>query len=470
MKARLIIIFTLLLLFPHFLNGQNVVSLWVGEQWTMRAERVYDNATNIKWVSDNPYLQLNPSGMSCEIKATNYFSGTASVTISYDYTNQAGYPCVYSLTRYITCTDNPISITPENMTLQVNGQGQLSYSHMNNDYSSEANVTYSCSSDVVTVTSSGKVTGKKVGTAKVYVHSNLANDANAPYCTVIVEGPTVTLPKTMTLNIGESQFIVPIQSPGSGYSLSWRSSDPTVATVSLTGKVIARKKGTTRVTATINGYGISDYCDVTVTADPTDITIPHELTLSEGSTATLTPTVTPSGALYVITWTSSNTTVATVSAGGVVTAKKKGTAIITASIVGTTLTDNCNVTVTQGSQVTPGDVNYDGTVSISDVSALIDLLLSNNGAGNPAADVNRDGQINIADVSALIDVLLSGSTGGLKGDVNNDGKLGIDDVTVLIDYLLKSQGAINTANSDVDNDGNITIADVTALIDLLLRG
>ena len=55
-----------------------------------------------------------------------------------------------------------------------------------------------------------------------------------------------------------------------------------------------------------------------------------------------------------------------------------------------------------------GDVNKDGTVNISDVTALIDILLS--GAEAPAeADCNLDEGVNISDVTALIDYLLSGA-------------------------------------------------------------
>jgi hypothetical protein len=47
----------------------------------------------------------------------------------------------------------------------------------------------------------------------------------------------------------------------------------------------------------------------------------------------------------------------------------------------------------------------------------------------------------------------------------------ISDVTLIIDYLLTDDGSALTAiNADVDLDGNITIADVTALIDMLLVG
>ena len=54
-----------------------------------------------------------------------------------------------------------------------------------------------------------------------------------------------------------------------------------------------------------------------------------------------------------------------------------------------------------------GDVNLDGTVSISDVTQLIDILLSGATSG-PTADVNADGGVNISDVTQLIDMLLGG--------------------------------------------------------------
>ena len=55
-----------------------------------------------------------------------------------------------------------------------------------------------------------------------------------------------------------------------------------------------------------------------------------------------------------------------------------------------------------------GDVNQDGQVNISDVTSLIDLLLSSDGTTSETADVNLDGNVNISDVTALIDYLLGG--------------------------------------------------------------
>jgi surface protein len=56
-----------------------------------------------------------------------------------------------------------------------------------------------------------------------------------------------------------------------------------------------------------------------------------------------------------------------------------------------------------------GDVNGDGNVNISDVAALIDLLLGGGTINNPAADCNGDSNVTIADVTALIDFLLGGT-------------------------------------------------------------
>lgn len=70
----------------------------------------------------------------------------------------------------------------------------------------------------------------------------------------------------------------------------------------------------------------------------------HSASIVDGDTITLVPTVNPSGA--TVSWTSSNTTYATVAAG-VVTAEAEGTAIITASITvdGITYTDTCTIVV-----------------------------------------------------------------------------------------------------------------------------
>ena len=62
------------------------------------------------------------------------------------------------------------------------------------------------------------------------------------------------------------------------------------------------------------------------------------------------------------------------------------------------------VTVHGAPVVLKGDVNGDGEVNISDVNAVIDIILG--GGSNPAADVNGDGEVNIGDINAVIDIIL----------------------------------------------------------------
>ena len=61
-----------------------------------------------------------------------------------------------------------------------------------------------------------------------------------------------------------------------------------------------------------------------------------------------------------------------------------------------------------------GDVNADGTVSISDVTALIDYLLGSDVPISTGSDCNLDGTISIADVTTLIDYLLGSQWGEKK--------------------------------------------------------
>lgn len=99
-------------------------------------------------------------------------------------------------------------------------------------------------------------------------------------------------------------------------------------TKSMTVKAI--RGGTCVITA--KGGGSSSKCNVTVYSEPPkSIKLkPESLTLQENKTGTFTYELTPSDAYAEITWSSSDESIATVNANGVVTAKKEGTAKITA--------------------------------------------------------------------------------------------------------------------------------------------
>ena len=68
----------------------------------------------------------------------------------------------------------------------------------------------------------------------------------------------------------------------------------------------------------------------------------------------------------------------------------------------------CGATYTEPVDPQPGvkgDVNGDNEVSIADVNALIDMILSGNQM--PNGDVNGDNEVSIADVNAVIDIILN---------------------------------------------------------------
>ncbi|MBQ3960978.1 MAG: phosphodiester glycosidase family protein [Muribaculaceae bacterium] len=54
-----------------------------------------------------------------------------------------------------------------------------------------------------------------------------------------------------------------------------------------------------------------------------------------------------------------------------------------------------------------GDVNGDGRINVSDVAALINMILGLETMNQSSADVNGDGRVNVSDVSALINIILS---------------------------------------------------------------
>ena len=54
----------------------------------------------------------------------------------------------------------------------------------------------------------------------------------------------------------------------------------------------------------------------------------------------------------------------------------------------------------------PGDINLDGTVNVTDVVSLVNLILS--GQSNSSSDINGDDLTNITDIITLIDFILNG--------------------------------------------------------------
>lgn len=128
------------------------------------------------------------------------------------------------------------------------------------------------------------------------------------------------------------------------------------------------------------------------------------LTLEIGKTDTLVPTISPSNTTdKTVTWSSSNTSVATVS-NGKVTAVKAGTASITAK-TSNGKTATCAVSVISiSSSAEVGDVNLDGTVSISDATEVQKYLaeyIDLSDGQKALADTNGDDSVTISDATEI---------------------------------------------------------------------
>lgn len=187
----------------------------------------------------------------------------------------------------------------------------------------------------------------------------------------VVEVSGITLSQnTATLTEGKTLTLTVAVSPDNATdkTVTWTSSNTTVATVDNNGKVTAKVAGTATITATAGGYSAT--CVVTVEEEViavSGITISQETAaLTIGETLALTAVVSPANATdKTVTWSSSNTAVAVVDDNGVVTAVAAGTATISARISGKRAT--CKVTVE------PEDTGIDQTTVDNSQWVIYDL-------------------------------------------------------------------------------------------------
>ncbi|MCL2003146.1 MAG: Ig-like domain-containing protein [Oscillospiraceae bacterium] len=228
------------------------------------------------------------------------------------------------------------------------------------------------------------------GTSGEGVSSPYSVRANTTLRAVWTAKPTtgITLNKSSTvINWNSSELLTVIFTPSDTLDrrINWISSDNTVATVNDNWRVTGHLEGTVTITAVLDSDGsIFDTLQVTVVepgpssrVEPEDIEIKEgNLDLDIGETEVLTTTVTPSNSTYQsVSWSSSNTSVATVDEYGVVTAVGKGTATITTAVNPAPyahITDSITVTVTAPfvpvTMITGVNVNNMGRGGVRDLS------------------------------------------------------------------------------------------------------
>ena len=219
-------------------------------------------------------------------------------------------------------------------------------------------VTWASSDEAVATVSEGKVTGVKVGEAVITVTT--ADGGKTAECKVTVTPKAIPVEEVsvdkaaVSIIEGESATVTVTITPpeATNKAVSFKSSDETVATVDAEGKVTGVKAGKATITVTTEDGGKTAICEVTVTSKEVKVTgvslDQTSLTIAAGATGKLTATVEPTNATNQnVTWKSSNTAIATVSATGEVIARAKGTATITVTTEDGSKTAKCNVTVTQ---------------------------------------------------------------------------------------------------------------------------
>ena len=323
----------------------------VGNTKTLTATVSPDNAADksVTWTStDTSIATVDENGV-----VTGVATGTATITAT-----SGGK----SATCTITVTDTAVAVTEVTLdttsaTVTV-GETKTLTATVSPDNATDNDVTWTSSdTSVATVDSNGVVTGVATGTVTITATAGGKTATSTITVTAPVAVTDVTLDATSaTVTVGGTKTLTATVSPddAADKSVTWTSSDPSIATVDSNGVVTGVAIGTATITATAGGKTATSTITVTDTVVPVeDITftgIPEDgiLPLEVGETTTITATVTPEDATdKTVTWTSSDTTVATVGeTTGTITAVSTGTTEISATSGSTVKKFNVKVSKT----------------------------------------------------------------------------------------------------------------------------
>ena len=332
----------------------------VGESRKLSATVKPSGATNkeVSWTSNNESVATVDSNGN--VKGLKEGSATITVTTK-DGSKTA--TCKVTVSKPVsTIAVTGVSLNKTSLSLTV-GESQSLSATVSPSNASDKSVSWkSSNTSVATVDGSGNVKAVKAGTATVTVTTK--DGSKTATCKVTVKSSSVAVTsislnkKDLYLSEGESEKLIVTFNPSDATNkeVTWESDTPSKATVDNNGNVKAVKAGTATITVTTKDGSRIARCLVHVSAAVINVTgvsvSPTSVTLAEGERKELTATVKPSNATKKsVTWTSSNTTVATVSTSGLVTAKSAGTATITVTTVDGSYTAKCTVTVKK--KVTP---------------------------------------------------------------------------------------------------------------------
>jgi uncharacterized protein YjdB len=316
-------------------------NIYVGESFKLKAEIQPTNTTNnnIKWTSSN-------NNIATIINGTLFAKSEGNVTIK---------ATVDKITTSIDLTIKTKTIDISSITLNINN----ATIYVGNTINLKASIApynatnkeikwSSSDTSTATVNNNGTVTAKKNGTAIITATAG----GKSTRATITIKNPITSLeisPTSLNIKLGSTATIKALinSKPADNNEISWTSSNPNVATVNNSGVVTAKAKGTAVITATAGEITKSTTINVIVPVTGISLNKKTETIYlnSNTNTTTLTATITPSNAdNKAITWSSSNTNIATIN-NGKVTAISPGTATITATTADGNKTATYTITV-----------------------------------------------------------------------------------------------------------------------------
>jgi uncharacterized protein YjdB len=239
-----------------------------------------------------------------------------------------------------------VTLQPDAATIRVGASTTLTptVKDVTGAIVSDREITWTSSNvAVATVSSTGVVTGRAVGTATISATSGGKSGSTSVTVVAVPVGSVAVAPASVRLVPTQRESLTSVMRDANGVvvtdrTVTWSSSNTAVATVAPDGWVTAVAPGVATVTATSEGR--SGSANINVVPMPVgSVTVsPASSTVQTGETKTLSATVRDtSGAVVtdrVMTWSSSDETIATVSSAGVVTGVSAGTATITATSEG----------------------------------------------------------------------------------------------------------------------------------------
>ncbi len=331
--------------------------------------------TKVKYISSTPAVAT--VGENTGI-ITGVGAGTATITAQALDSSNAVIAGV-TATCEVTVIDIPVDsivVSQTTATLYAGTSLTLNANVMPLN-ASNPTVTWSSSNNALATVVDGQVTTFTSATYPATVNITASAGSQSATCTITLKDPTMLTQlylnkTTAAINVNDTLTLTATTAPSAATNktLTWTSSNPSVATVDANGKVTALTAGYTVIkAASTDGSGLSASCNVSVsTVNVLIITLnKSSLTLVEGNTETLTANIYPTNATVpTLKWTSSNTSVATVDSTGKITAKSlSGYAIITASSTdGSGKYAECYVVTQARVAVTGITINYGTTLDI----------------------------------------------------------------------------------------------------------